>query len=225
MKYLPIINILFVIILAVVCGFLFFKLTNVTQLLERERKMSNGEKVVYVDAKSGEENNLTEFKRYVDGAIASVAAKLNIKPTFTPAPTSSVINTPNPTSVVQNKNITSYIPMGTSFASFSTSWVDMPDSAVTFDLENDYSKNATVTWSVSLKVQHANGQAFARIWDDTNKIAVSGSEVSTQNNAEFIKVTSGNLAIWRGRNTYKVQIKSLNGFEVTASSASVKVVE
>jgi hypothetical protein len=225
MKYLPIINILLVIILAVVCGFLFFRLTNITQVLERERKMSNGEKVVYVDAKSGEENNLTEFKRYVDGAIASVAAKLNVKPTSGPQASAIAMNTPNPTSVAQNKNVTSYIPMGTSFASFSTSWIDMPDSTVTFDLENDYSKNASATWSVSLKVQHANGQAFARIWDDTNKIAVSGSELSTQNNSEFVKVTSGNLAIWRGRNTYKVQIKSLNGFEVTASSASVKVVE
>jgi hypothetical protein len=225
MKYLPIINILFVIILAVVCGFLFFRLTNITQVLERERKMSNGEKVVYMDPKSGEENNLTDFKRYVDGAIASVAAKLSIKSIASPQPSVTVVNTPNPTSVVQNKNETSYIPMGTSFASFSTGWIEMPDSQVSFDLENDYSKSATVTWSVSLKVQHANGQAFARIWDDTNKIAVSGSEVSTQNNAEFVKVTSGNLAIWRGRNTYKVQIKSLNGFEVTASSASVKVVE
>lgn len=124
--------------------------------------------------------------------------------------------------VVTQAEGTDYIPMGAGTTT-STSWVDVDDSAVYIDLESDYGTDATVSWETSLKVAHGNGKAFARLYDDTNKIAVDFSELSTENNADFTQVSTGNLPFWKGRNLYKVQIKSLNSFEVTYSGGKIKV--
>lgn len=118
---------------------------------------------------------------------------------------------------------TDYISMGTTYTTTSTDWVTIEDSATYIDLVNDYGKNAKVSWETSLKVAHGNGQAYARLYDDTNKIAVNFSELITVNNDQFKQVSSGNLPFWRGRNLYKVQIKSLNSFEVTYSGGKIKV--
>lgn len=118
---------------------------------------------------------------------------------------------------------TSYISLGTTYATMSKDWIDVPDSGIYIDLANDYSKSATVSWEASLKVAHSNGTSYARIYDDTNKIAVVGSELITENNSSFKQVSSGSLALWRGRNLYKVQVKSLNGFEITYSGGRIKI--
>lgn len=125
--------------------------------------------------------------------------------------------------VVTEAGGTTYVPMGTTATTTSMDWVNVDDSAVYIDIENDYGKDSAVFWQASLKVAHGNGQAFARLYDDTHKIAVDGSEISTTNNASYTQVSSGNLPFWKGRNLYKVQIKSLNSFEVTYSSGKIKV--
>ena len=118
---------------------------------------------------------------------------------------------------------TSYISMGGTATTKATDWVTLDDTAVYIDPESDYGKDAIFTWDASLKVAHSNGQAFARIYDETNGIAVSGSELTTTNNSNFEQKISGALPLWRGRNLYKVQLKSLNSFEVTYSSGRIKV--
>jgi len=120
---------------------------------------------------------------------------------------------------------TDFISLGSTATTTDTDWKTIDDTAVYIDLVNDYSADAYVTWEASLKVAHANGQAFARLWDDTNKIGVSGSEISTINNSDYVQKVSTNLALWRGRNLYKVQIKSLNGFLVTYSGGRIKIVD
>jgi len=114
--------------------------------------------------------------------------------------------------------------MGTSFSTTSTSWTEIPDSGVYIDLLNDYGDKATVSWETSLKVAHGNGKSYARLYDNTNKIAVDFSELSTEKNANYQQVSSGNLPFWRGRNLYKVQIKSLNSFEITYSGGKIKII-
>lgn len=149
---------------------------------------------------------VVSLKEYIDQKIAAI-------------PTQQITTT---TSVKTQK--TSYITMGTSFATTSSDWVEVPDSSVYIDLANDYSLSAYVTWDTSLKVAHGNGAAYARLYDATNNIAVQGSELVVANSAVATPVFSGKLELWRGNNLYKVQIRSLNGFEVTASGGRVKVV-
>ena len=58
-------------------------------------------------------------------------------------------------------------------------------------------------------------------------IGISGllaNEDNTENNSDFEKKISGSLPFWRGNNLYKVQIKSLNSFEVTYTGGKIKVV-
>ncbi len=124
---------------------------------------------------------------------------------------------------VSTSTQTAYVSLGTTTTATSTSWIDVDDSTVYIDLINDYGGNAKVVWEASLKVAHGNGQAFVRLYDATNNIAVDYSELSTVDNSDYEQVYSGNLPLWRGRNLYKVQIKSLNSFEVTYSGGRIKI--
>lgn len=135
-----------------------------------------------------------------------------------------------PSNVVVGQTLTqpgtpqvSFVPLGTSGSTASQDWATLDDTAVFINLADEYGEDAKVSWETSLKVAHGNGQAYARLWDDTNKIAVVGSEISTTNNQEYLTISSKDLAFWRGGNIYKVQIKSLNGFEVFYSGGKIKV--
>lgn len=119
---------------------------------------------------------------------------------------------------------TTYIPLGTTSTSTSTNWYTVGDASAFIDVKNDFSGDPYITFEASLKVAHGNGQAFARLWDDTNKIAVNDSELSTTGNVDYQAVKSGRLYLWNGNNNYKVQLKSLNGFEVSYTNGKVKVV-
>lgn len=158
----------------------------------------------------------SELKSYVDGKVVDLTKQIDEKKCDCTSTTQTVTEK-------STAKQTSYISMGDAYTSKSTDWVDVPGGGVYIDLANDYSSTAAVTWSVSLKVANSNGQAFARIYDATNKIAVVGSELSTVNNADYSQVTSSDLALWRGKNLYKIQVKSLNGFEVTESGGRIKI--
>jgi hypothetical protein len=118
---------------------------------------------------------------------------------------------------------TSYIPMGSTYTTTSMDWYTLNDTEIYIDVLNDYGSDAVVSWEASLTVAHGNGQAFARLWDDTNKIAVNGSELTTVNNPSYFLVSSGTIPFWRGRNLYKIQIRSLNSFEISITGAKIKI--
>ena len=121
------------------------------------------------------------------------------------------------------KGQTSYISLSGPFTTTATDWYDLKGVEAYIDLEKEYGKGAIVSWESSLKVAHGNGTAYARLFDVTHGIAVSGSEISAVNNADSKLVTSGILNLWAGRNLYRVQIKSLNSFEVTFGEGRIKV--
>jgi hypothetical protein len=155
---------------------------------------------------------IDSLKEYFAQSIATLAAA--------PAPIEKITYLPQTSPSKQ----TSYITMGDNYTTTSTDWKSIPGSDVYIDLANDYSPDAQVSWSASLKVAHGNGQAFARLYDATNNIAVIGSEITTINNADYQQVTSAGLALWRGKNLYRVQVKSLNSFEIGFSGGKLKIV-
>lgn len=120
-----------------------------------------------------------------------------------------------------SKNVT-YISLGNTYSTTSTSWEDVPGSAIYVDVETDYGKDAKVSWEASIKVAHPNGKVFARLYDDTNKIAVDFSEIASEANS-YEQISSGYLPFWKGRNLYKVQIKSLNTFEAYYTGGKIKI--
>ncbi len=163
-------------------------------------------------------NSESVSEQELQKAIAAAIATLSASPkTVTPKPTATT-TTSNQTAK------TSYIPMGSVWSTQSTDWVDVEDSDVYIDLKNDFSSTAYVTLEANLKVADANGQAFVRLKDVTHGIIVDGSELSTTNNAEYVRVSSGKLNLWSGKNLYRIQIKSLNGFLITYSAGKLKLV-
>ncbi len=117
----------------------------------------------------------------------------------------------------------SYVPLDGSYSTTNTDWTDAKGIEVSFDIARDYSPGAKVAWEASLRVANANGTAYARLFDITHGIAVDGSEVSVTNSADYQRVSSGNLNLWSGRNVYRVQIKSLNSFNVDYSGGKIRI--
>ena len=101
-------------------------------------------------------------------------------------------------------------------------WVSLDNTKFTLD-PADYGDSPTITWDANIKVEHGDSKAFVRLYDETNGNGVQGSEQTTTSGS-YINLSTGALAIWRGRNTYKVQIKSLNGAQVFYSGGRLKVV-
>lgn len=134
-----------------------------------------------------------------------------------------VPRTPSPVPAPSGGKMTQFVSLDGAFATTSTDWVDVPGTDVTFDLTKNYSKNALVNFQATLKVSNGNGQAFARLFDKTHGIAVTGSEISTTANSDFVTAYSGPLNLWAGQINYRAQIKSLNSYSVSYTGGKIKI--
>lgn len=205
----PLIHILFIVAIAILISALVILQRQVNGINKRLSEKgvevsSGGTRILFEDCGS---ECKSEIKKAVSDAIATVAAVPK-----------TIIKTQS-----QKSQQTSYISLDGTVSTTSTSWVDAQGVEVAFDLAQDYSKEALVSWEASLKVAHGNGQAYARLFDVTHGIAVSGSEISTTNNSSYLRVNSNNLGLWAGRNVYRVQLKSLNSFEITYTGGRIRI--
>lgn len=155
------------------------------------------------------------IKSEVSKAVASQSASTKVNPTPISTPKSAVVSAQKPQ--------VSYIPFGADYSTNSTSWVDAVANEVSFDLSQDYSKGAKASWEASLRVDNANGVAYARIFDVTHGIAVDGSEIAVTDKSDFQRISSGNINLWNGRNVYRVQIKSLNSSQIFYSGGKIRI--
>lgn len=205
----PLIHILFVVAIAILISALVILQKQVNGINKRlfeegVEVSSEGTRILFQDCGS---ECKKEIRKSVSDAIATIAAVPK-----------TIIKTQS-----QKSQQTSYISLDGTVSTTGTSWVDAPGIEVAFDLTKDYSKDALVSWEASLKVAHGNGQAYARLFDVTHGIAVAGSEISTTNNSSYLRVSSGNLGLWAGRNVYRVQLKSLNSFEITYTGGRMRI--
>lgn len=114
-----------------------------------------------------------------------------------------------------------YIPLSGG-STTNTDWTNAPGSQFTLNF-GDYGKNPYAVWDANLRVNNANGQTFARLYDTTHNIAVNGSEISVTNTSSSTDVVSGQLSFWQGNNSYVVQIKSLNSSTAFMDSGRIKI--
>lgn len=115
-----------------------------------------------------------------------------------------------------------YIPLGGGGSTTNTGWTDVGNAEVYFDL-NDYPNLSEARFEGFIKVKNGNGKAFARLYDVTHSIGVQGSNIETTGE-NFTMVGSDPLAFWRGKNLYRIQVKSLNGYEAYIDSGRIKIV-
>lgn len=155
------------------------------------------------------------IKSEVSKAVASASASTKVDAVTTSVPKVA-------TTTIQKPQV-SYVPFGSDASTTSISWVDAPANEVSFDLASDYSTGAKASWEASLRVDNANGAAFARIFDVTHGIAVDGSEILVTNKSDFQRISSGNINLWNGRNVYRIQVKSLNSSQIFYSGGKIRI--
>ncbi|HUW21674.1 MAG TPA: hypothetical protein VMW41_03300 [Candidatus Bathyarchaeia archaeon] len=139
-------------------------------------------------------------------AIATISgrnqpAELSVRETAKEIPTSVAV----PTLTAK----TNYLPLGSGSSTIIQDWTDVAGSDFVFNLA-DYGDQAYAFWQINIRAQHANSRCYARIYDVTNKRAVDFSERSTDQTSYSLQ-ESARLMIWAGKNTYRLQSKSLNG--------------
>lgn len=115
-----------------------------------------------------------------------------------------------------------YVPLGGGGSTTNRDWADVGNAEVYLSLD-DYPNVDKVYFEGFIKVKHGNGKAFARLYDVTHKIGVQGGEISTTSE-NYELVESDSLGLWQGKNLYRVQIKSLNGYETSFDSGRIKII-
>jgi hypothetical protein len=133
------------------------------------------------------------------------------------------VNVVNPFPVSTSKPQDTYIQISGSGSTQSTVWTDVPGTDFSFDVTRDFDKSAKFAWEGFLKITSANGTAYARIYDVTHGIGVDGSEILVVDKGEFTRANSTNMNFWAGRNLYRVQIKSLNTFNVDYMGGKIRI--
>jgi hypothetical protein len=202
---------------------LYTKLTRVESLVDAKKtareaatQSKTNEPSIHTSL-SGEvtKKDIENLKNDLNKAIATISAQVP-QPSSGVKTETGIIATPVP------KQITTYLPINTSFASGSPNWIDVPNSEFVMDFYADYGEKAVGTWSAFLKIDQGNGTAFIRIYDATHNIGVQGSDMETQSQ-NSVQLQSGTLAFWRGKNTYKVQIRSLTGYTTFFETGRIKI--
>lgn len=207
-KYDTGVKVVFFLAIVFLFAYLFFtnqKIESAISRLEEKIVSMSGQPPETVDTCGEECQNLIDEK--VAEALATLSAK----------PSQPKVTIPGPSPAVA---VTSYLPLGSGGSTKVTDWTALDGSDFIFDLK-DYPEGTKVHWNGNLKADVSNSRCFARIYDNSNFRAVDFSEQST-NEKTTQNLTSQPLMIWAGRNTYRVEIKSLNG--ITCSLGSPRLI-
>lgn len=156
----------------------------------------------------------------------STAQEVIVYKDKTPLPTSSpreVVTTQKPFVTPKPEERITYLNLNGSFTTKSTDWTDVGSTDVLINLVDEYGANAYVDWDAAINTGSSGSKVFVRLYDVTHNIGVNGSDLET-NSTTSTRVASGRLYLWRGQNTYRVQIKSLNGIDATFDGGRIKIV-
>lgn len=134
-----------------------------------------------------------------------------------------VENISKPAAASKSERLTTYLNLNGTYMTNSTEWTDIKSTDTWIDIENEFGKDAYVDWDAAVKTSSSGSKVLVRLFDATNNIAVSGSDLET-NSTVSVRVASGRLYLWRGHNNYRVQIKSLNGIDATFDGGRIKIV-
>lgn len=118
------------------------------------------------------------------------------------------------------KKPTLYIPLGWTGVSSATDWTTISGQSIDLD-PADYPGYTSMQFEASLKALSGNGRAYARLLNNNDGTAILSSEVSTTG-YDYTWVTSSGFTL-PGKKTYKLQLKSLTGYETGVQSARIKV--
>lgn len=114
-----------------------------------------------------------------------------------------------------------YIPLGYGGSATTLDYSTINDYQISLD-PADYSGYTGVSLELSLRVFQGNGTAYARLINTTDNQAIYQSEVSTQNQ-NYIWLYSPQFTLSAGKKIYKLQLKTITGYEADIQNARLKV--
>jgi len=156
----------------------------------------------------------TACQKEIADQVARAVATLSALPKV-----AAINSLPAPTSKPQDV----YIQISGFGSTEKTDWVDIVASDFSFDVNHDFEKGANFAWEGFLRIPNGSGTAYARIYDVTHGIAVNGSQISVTDQRDFSRANSTNMYFWAGRNVYRVQIKSLDFYDVDYTGGKIRV--
>ncbi len=115
-----------------------------------------------------------------------------------------------------------YVPIPDGEGVSSTEWIDVVGSGFILD-KASYDGMKKVYLEGNIKVLNGNGIGRVRLWDESNKRAVDGSEISS-NSGDWESKESGSLSLWNGKNEYILQARSETGYRVDAGGIKLRII-
>lgn len=126
-----------------------------------------------------------------------------------------------PTSTPTVKRAPVYIPLGSGGTSAALDWTTIDTYQVILD-PNDYPGYSSAQLELSLRVYQGNGKAFARLYNSDDGLAILLSEVASIT-GDYTWVVSSPFNFSSAKKSYKLQLKTLTGYEAGIQNARLKI--
>ena len=141
-------------------------------------------------------------------------------PSVTAIPTTKPVSVKASTSKKVRKEEVLTIPGKGS--SQENDWTNLTGTEFYFDTR-DYPGLVEVYFEANIKLFNGNGTAYARLFDVTNGIGVTGSENDTSSQSD-VWTKSQKVYFWSGRNLIRVQAKSLTADTAVYNQGRLRIV-
>lgn len=176
-------------------------------------------KIQQVPAASTKPIDIKSIQNYIETelekAIATVSAEINKLKN-----TQSSVQTITQQQTSQNQS-TLYVTLGGSVSTSNRDWSYVGGSEAYFN-KADYKGAKKISFEAFLKINSGNGEANARLYDATNKVVISDSEIFGGGETFVLRSTPvSNLM--DGNNLYQVQLRSTTGYEAYMDGARFKI--
>jgi len=160
-----------------------------------------------------EKEPTVDFQAVCQKEISRALATLSAQPQPVVEKISQQVSAPQPKTV--------YFPLGGGVSTTNRSWSYVGGAEGYFDKLN-YQGAETISLEVFLRVKHGAGEAQARLYDATNGVVISNSQLSAGEETFSLK-TSPALNLLDGNNLYQVQLRSSTGYEAFMDGARLKI--
>lgn len=138
----------------------------------------------------------------IDRAVSAAVAR--VSPTAAPAPTAALLPR---TSFSKSPSGEAFINIGTGSYSSEYDWGDVPGAQVSFDA-GAYGQIKTAVFEATVTTPNGNEDVQLRLYNDTDKHPVWGSDLSFPSGDKVRFKVSSNMSLDPGSKIYKIQMKT-----------------